>query len=189
MPRAMVMSVVWSALFGYLFLAAFILMIPDMDQAAAQGWNVFFWAFDQQVNSGSQGVRLSGRLRRAAPVRSGNGDLGVAHDLRLLPRRRLARLGRARQGQPDLPHAGSGDLDRFGSVGAVRVGFFAGFGRRHLRLHDRCLLHGHLPVPVLHLPDRARHDGLGNTEVGQDGSVEPRARAYSCCSACCLSCR
>ena len=25
-------------------------MIPDMDQAAAQGWNVFFWAFDQQVN-------------------------------------------------------------------------------------------------------------------------------------------
>ncbi|MFO1209196.1 MAG: amino acid permease [Amaricoccus sp.] len=49
-PRAMVMSVVWSALFGYLFLAAFVLMIPDMDQAAAQGWNVFFWAFDQQVN-------------------------------------------------------------------------------------------------------------------------------------------
>ncbi len=51
-PRAMVMSVVWSALFGYLFLAAFVLMIPDMDAAAAQGWNVFFWAFDQQVWSG-----------------------------------------------------------------------------------------------------------------------------------------
>ena len=49
-PRAMVMSVIWSALFGYLFLASFVLMIPDMDQAAAQGWNVFFWAFDQQVN-------------------------------------------------------------------------------------------------------------------------------------------
>ncbi|MFO1143617.1 MAG: amino acid permease [Amaricoccus sp.] len=49
-PRAMVMSVIWSALFGYLFLAAFVLMIPDMDQAAAEGWNVFFWAFDQQVN-------------------------------------------------------------------------------------------------------------------------------------------
>lgn len=48
-PRAMVMSVIWSALFGYLFLASFVLMIPDMDQAAAQGWNVFFWAFDQQV--------------------------------------------------------------------------------------------------------------------------------------------
>ncbi|MGD9914093.1 MAG: amino acid permease [Rhizobiaceae bacterium] len=49
-PRAMVMSVVWSALFGYLFLASFVLMIPDMDEAAKQGWNVFFWAFDQQVN-------------------------------------------------------------------------------------------------------------------------------------------
>ena len=51
-PRAMVLSVVWSALFGYLFLASFVLMIPDMDQAAAQGWNVFFWAFDAQVNGG-----------------------------------------------------------------------------------------------------------------------------------------
>ncbi len=50
-PRAMVMSVVWSALFGYLFLAAFVLMIPNMDDAAKQGWNVFFWAMDTQVNS------------------------------------------------------------------------------------------------------------------------------------------
>jgi len=51
-PRAMVMSVVWSALFGYLFLAAFVLMIPNMDDAAKQGWNVFFWAFDQRVSPG-----------------------------------------------------------------------------------------------------------------------------------------
>ena len=49
-PRAMVMSVIWSAIFGYLFLAAFVLMIPNMDDAAKQGWNVFFWAFDQRVN-------------------------------------------------------------------------------------------------------------------------------------------
>ena len=49
-PRAMVMSVVWSALFGYLFLCAFVLMIPNMDDAAKQGWNVFFWAFDAKVN-------------------------------------------------------------------------------------------------------------------------------------------
>ena len=27
-------------------------MIPSLDQAAAQGWNVCFWAFDQQVNPG-----------------------------------------------------------------------------------------------------------------------------------------
>ncbi|RAZ92006.1 amino acid permease [Mesorhizobium hawassense] len=51
-PRAMVMSVIWSALFGYLFLAAFVVMIPNMDDAAKQGWNVFFWAFDQRVPSG-----------------------------------------------------------------------------------------------------------------------------------------
>jgi amino acid transporter len=51
-PRAMVMSVIWSTLFGYLFLAAFILMIPNMDEAAKQGWNVFFWAFDQRVSPG-----------------------------------------------------------------------------------------------------------------------------------------
>ncbi|WP_031210129.1 amino acid permease, partial [Mesorhizobium sp. LSJC264A00] len=44
--------VIWSAVFGYLFLAAFVLMIPNMDDAAKQGWNVFFWAFDQRVSPG-----------------------------------------------------------------------------------------------------------------------------------------
>src|SRR3954468_6882771 len=51
-PRAMVMSVVWSAIFGLVFLVPFVLMLPDMDQAAAQGWNVFFWGFDQKVGTG-----------------------------------------------------------------------------------------------------------------------------------------
>ncbi len=51
-PRAMVMSVVWSAIFGYIFLVPFVLMLPNMDEAAAQGWNVFFWGFDQKVSSG-----------------------------------------------------------------------------------------------------------------------------------------
>jgi amino acid transporter len=48
----MVMSVVWSAIFGYIFLVAFVLMIPNMDEAAKQGWNVWFWAFDQRVSVG-----------------------------------------------------------------------------------------------------------------------------------------
>jgi amino acid transporter len=48
----MVSAVWWSGLFGYLFLCAFILMIPDMNEAASQGWNVFFWAFDKQVPAG-----------------------------------------------------------------------------------------------------------------------------------------
>ncbi|AOE85727.1 amino acid permease [Pseudomonas sp. TCU-HL1] len=50
-PRGMVMSVVWSLLFGWLMLSAFVLMLPSMEEAAAQGWNVFFWAMDTQVNS------------------------------------------------------------------------------------------------------------------------------------------
>lgn len=49
-PRGMVSSVLWASLFGYVMLCGFVLMIPDMDQAAAQGWNVFFWAMDAQVN-------------------------------------------------------------------------------------------------------------------------------------------
>jgi amino acid transporter len=48
-PRGMVMSVVWSALFGWLMLCAFVLMLPSMDEAAKQGWNVFFWGMDTQV--------------------------------------------------------------------------------------------------------------------------------------------
>ncbi|MBY3233136.1 amino acid permease [Rhizobium laguerreae] len=49
-PRGMVSAVLWSALFGYIMLCAFVLMIPNMDDAAKQGWNVFFWAMDSQTN-------------------------------------------------------------------------------------------------------------------------------------------
>ena len=48
-PRAMISAILWSGVFGYLFLTAFLLMIPNMDEAAKQGWNVFFWAMDQRV--------------------------------------------------------------------------------------------------------------------------------------------
>ncbi|MGO4836623.1 amino acid permease, partial [Rhizobiaceae sp. 2RAB30] len=50
-PRAMVGSVLWSALFGYIMLCSFVLMLPNMEEAAKQGWNVFFWAMDTQVNT------------------------------------------------------------------------------------------------------------------------------------------
>jgi amino acid transporter len=46
-PKGMVSSVVWSSLFGWLFLVAFVLAIPNMDDAAKQGWGVFFWTADQ----------------------------------------------------------------------------------------------------------------------------------------------
>jgi amino acid transporter len=48
-PRGIVSSIIWSGVFGYLFLAAFVLMLPNMNDAAKQGWNVFFWAMDKQV--------------------------------------------------------------------------------------------------------------------------------------------
>ncbi|MBL0375313.1 amino acid permease [Rhizobium sp. KVB221] len=49
-PRGIVSSVLWSALFGYIMLCSFVLLIPNMDDAAKQGWNVFFWAMSEQVN-------------------------------------------------------------------------------------------------------------------------------------------
>ena len=48
-PRGILTSILWAGVAGYLFLCAFILMLPDLDQAATQGWNVFFWALEQQM--------------------------------------------------------------------------------------------------------------------------------------------
>ena len=45
-PKSMVGSVLWSSGFGWLFLIGFVLAIPNMDEAAKQGWNVFFWTSD-----------------------------------------------------------------------------------------------------------------------------------------------
>jgi amino acid transporter len=42
-PRAIVRSVVVSAVFGWIMLAAMVLAIPNMNEAAAQGDNVFHW--------------------------------------------------------------------------------------------------------------------------------------------------
>ncbi len=56
LPKGMVTSVIWSSLFGYLMLCAFVLMIPNMDDAAKQGWNVFFWAMNERV---PEGIRIA----------------------------------------------------------------------------------------------------------------------------------
>ncbi|MCC6864009.1 MAG: amino acid permease [Rhodobacteraceae bacterium] len=49
-PSGMVQAVFWSGLVGWIMLCSFVLMIPNMDDAAKQGWNVFFWAMDAQMN-------------------------------------------------------------------------------------------------------------------------------------------
>lgn len=41
-PKGIVNSAIWSSLAGWIMLSAFVLAIPDMDKAAASGWNVFF---------------------------------------------------------------------------------------------------------------------------------------------------
>jgi amino acid transporter len=51
-PKGIINSVLWSAFFGYLMLAAFVLAIPDMDKAAASGWNVFFGTADAVLPGG-----------------------------------------------------------------------------------------------------------------------------------------
>ncbi len=48
-PRGIVTSVLWSALFGWLMLIAFVIAIPDMGAAAASGWGVYFHTMDAVV--------------------------------------------------------------------------------------------------------------------------------------------
>jgi amino acid transporter len=49
-PKGMVSSVIWSGLAGWIMLCSFVLMLPSMDEAAKQGWNVFFWGMSSSVN-------------------------------------------------------------------------------------------------------------------------------------------
>ena len=55
-PRGMISAVFWSGLIGWIMLCSFVLMIPNMDQAAGQGFNVFFWAMDSQMNAAVRDV-------------------------------------------------------------------------------------------------------------------------------------
>ncbi len=48
-PRSIISSIVWSGLFGWLMLIAFVIAIPNMDAAAKQGFNVFFDTMNKVV--------------------------------------------------------------------------------------------------------------------------------------------
>jgi amino acid transporter len=74
-PRSMVRSVLLSALFGYAMLVAFVLAIPNMNDAAGQGWNVFFWTMDSVMPTGLKmalyiGIAISQFLCGLATVTS-----------------------------------------------------------------------------------------------------------------------
>lgn len=45
-PRGIVNSVLWSGIFGWAMLAAVVLAFPNLNDAAAQGANAFFWMMD-----------------------------------------------------------------------------------------------------------------------------------------------
>ena len=55
-PKGIVSSVLWSALSGWIMLSAIVLAIPDMDKAAASGWNVFFVTLDAVLPPGLKAV-------------------------------------------------------------------------------------------------------------------------------------
>jgi amino acid transporter len=48
-PKGMIHAVLWSGVFGWLMLSSVVLAIPNMDEAAAQPGNEFFWIMDQVV--------------------------------------------------------------------------------------------------------------------------------------------
>lgn len=45
-PRAMLQSVIWSCLFGYVMVCAFVLAMPSVKEGAEQGFGVFGWMMD-----------------------------------------------------------------------------------------------------------------------------------------------
>ena len=47
-------------------LCAFVLLIPDMDEAAKQGWNVFFWAMDAMNPLVEEGALCRDLRRRSS---------------------------------------------------------------------------------------------------------------------------
>lgn len=45
-PRGMLTSVFWSAVFGWLLVVSVLLAMPDTTEGAKQGWSVFYWTLD-----------------------------------------------------------------------------------------------------------------------------------------------
>lgn len=48
-PRGIIHAVIWASVFAWILSCAFVIAIPDMKEAAHQGWNVFFWVMDSVV--------------------------------------------------------------------------------------------------------------------------------------------
>ncbi len=51
-PKGIVTAVFWSSLIGWIMICAIMLAVPNMDEGAAQGFNVFFWTMDSIMAEG-----------------------------------------------------------------------------------------------------------------------------------------
>jgi amino acid transporter len=51
-PKGIVNAVIWSSLVGWVMVCAIMLAVPNMDEGAAQGFNVFFWTMDSIMAEG-----------------------------------------------------------------------------------------------------------------------------------------
>ncbi len=147
----MISAVLWSSLFGYIMLCAFVLMIPNMDDAAKQGWNVFFWAMDSQMNPLVKDVLyflifISQFLCGLATVTS------LSRMMFAFSRDKACGVFRAGQGQPEIPDPGCLDLGRLDPVGSLRLVHVGHHDCRHASLFDRGVLHRHLPFLSFALP-------------------------------------
>ena len=154
-PRGMVSSVLWSSIFGYVMLIGFLFLIPDMKDAAKQGWNVFFWAIDARFpvwlkDALYVAIFVSQFLCGLATVTSASRMIfAFARDDGLPGSSALKKVSPAHR-TPTAAIWTAAILCR-----SVRLGRFAGDHRRRFGLFDRRLLHGHLPVLLVRGSDRA----------------------------------
>ncbi len=58
-PRGMLQAVIWSCLFGYIMVCAFVLAMPSVEEGAAQGFNVFYWLLEGSGMPGFLRVLIS----------------------------------------------------------------------------------------------------------------------------------
>ncbi len=86
-----VMSVVVSVVFGFILLVAVTFAVPDVEGTLAAGAFAVPYIWETATSDKLGRVHARHRLRRAAVLRRRVGDVGLAHAVRVLARRRRAR--------------------------------------------------------------------------------------------------
>ncbi len=168
-PRGIVRSVLVSGVFGWIMLSAIVLAAPNLDEAAAQGGESFFWIARRVARRRAAGT-LRRHFRRAVLLRTGNGHVGVTHGVRLCTRRRVAIRRTHPPRQSEVSHTGGGNLVRGDRVGGLR-GLYARVLDHHRGMY-------HFLVRLVRDSLGARPVGL-RTHLEADGTVEPGSDGLS----------